>query len=755
MYTKGEVVWAKIKGFPWWPGVVAKVIEQKDNPDNLQEILVNFIGENSHARLPLDKVAKFHQNFSEYSKMKKKKLLESIEIARKIIGGETTYEAESQRLDSRSKNKGSLTVKRKREMVPFDNSDEESETIIESSASKKKERGRKSDRNSKAKTLKPTKNNSTQYSKSPVLTQSKSAMQRKTSNPPVTQSNAKTTNNNVINNTNTTTNISTISTKKELDLKNDYKGRPRKMIKVVGDESEDKKKPEPIIPNNNNITIDKMEIEKKIEISSKSVSKSQPPVPNSTKIVTNFKSIINQIIETIVNLETSALNHSTLEKSLKPLLNPAYYENVPVPEIIDKDIGKYLFTIVSLIEELERTYEKENIRSSLLTLKDYKGQLNTILNTIKAHIVSHFIEDKSYVNSFMQILIFKKEEREKERAEKEKELQKEREKERERERERERIEKERERERIEKEKEREIERERERERVEKEKIREQNLTQNRLHQKIQVEAEKTTIKIEEEYVEIEEIDSHKDNKDKEKPTKKNAHSLKLDEFKYNKFSDETKEAEKGKKKTNGEYMDEEKTKAPKLTKSSKSSIKDQSTPTTSAAISTNSNNAKQKTNPNTTTAKPNELDSKKNDDGCPGKDDVNNPSLRKKICFKMAKILQDKYNLEVKTARDLTIKIETKIRSINPDMKQEYRDKILIILRSLKFNLINPDDFIKEGTTDFTLLKEKLDEATKAKGQSGEGNGLQDSPLMDSKSTDKMNGLDDKNNAKLLTDESY
>jgi len=75
MYTKGEVVWAKIKGFPWWPGVVAKVIEQKDNPDNLQEILVNFIGENSHARLPLDKVAKFHQNFSEYSKMKKKKII--------------------------------------------------------------------------------------------------------------------------------------------------------------------------------------------------------------------------------------------------------------------------------------------------------------------------------------------------------------------------------------------------------------------------------------------------------------------------------------------------------------------------------------------------------------------------------------------------------------------------------------------------------------------------------------------------------
>ena len=52
----------------------------------------------------------------------------------------------------------------------------------------------------------------------------------------------------------------------------------------------------------------------------------------------------------------------------------------------------------------------------------------------------------------------------------------------------------------------------------------------------------------------------------------------------------------------------------------------------------------------------------------------------------MSKIIQDKYNLEVKTARDLTIKIENKIRIMNPDMKQEYRDKILIILRLLKVN---------------------------------------------------------------------
>ncbi len=61
MYAKEEVVWAKIKGFPWWPAVVrefcksvlnrsvqvAKVIEDKEEKGVISEVLVNFIGENS------------------------------------------------------------------------------------------------------------------------------------------------------------------------------------------------------------------------------------------------------------------------------------------------------------------------------------------------------------------------------------------------------------------------------------------------------------------------------------------------------------------------------------------------------------------------------------------------------------------------------------------------------------------------------------------------------------------------------------
>jgi len=40
-------------------------------------------------------VAKFEENYVEFSKMKKKKLLESIDIAKKIISGETTYEGKN------------------------------------------------------------------------------------------------------------------------------------------------------------------------------------------------------------------------------------------------------------------------------------------------------------------------------------------------------------------------------------------------------------------------------------------------------------------------------------------------------------------------------------------------------------------------------------------------------------------------------------------------------------------------------------
>jgi len=90
-FKKGDVVWAKIKGFPWWPAVIADV-DNGENGEGETEILTNFIGEFSHACLPPDKVANYKEYYDTYSKSKKKGLLESIAVADKIIKGETTYD---------------------------------------------------------------------------------------------------------------------------------------------------------------------------------------------------------------------------------------------------------------------------------------------------------------------------------------------------------------------------------------------------------------------------------------------------------------------------------------------------------------------------------------------------------------------------------------------------------------------------------------------------------------------------------------
>ena len=67
---------------------------------------------------------------------------------------------------------------------------------------------------------------------------------------------------------------------------------------------------------------------------------------------------------------------------------------------------------------------------------------------------------------------------------------------------------------------------------------------------------------------------------------------------------------------------------------------------------------------------------------------IENPILRKKICVKMAKILQDKYLYDKEKAQNMTLKLELKIRNENPDMKKEYRNKVFVILKLIKVTIL-------------------------------------------------------------------
>lgn len=95
-FKKGDLVWAKIRGYPWWPGIVqsskVKIGSNKEEINKELKLLVNFLGDNTHAEIPLQKIENYNAKFDEFSKTKKKTLLKAIQIANKISKGETSTE---------------------------------------------------------------------------------------------------------------------------------------------------------------------------------------------------------------------------------------------------------------------------------------------------------------------------------------------------------------------------------------------------------------------------------------------------------------------------------------------------------------------------------------------------------------------------------------------------------------------------------------------------------------------------------------
>ncbi|CAG9319315.1 unnamed protein product [Blepharisma stoltei] len=92
-FYNGQLVWAKIKTYPWWPAIVGKVeqinlAETDEEPEYQDEITVNFIGENTHAALDTKEVMDYEENYKQYSNVKQKKLKNCILIADKFLSKE-------------------------------------------------------------------------------------------------------------------------------------------------------------------------------------------------------------------------------------------------------------------------------------------------------------------------------------------------------------------------------------------------------------------------------------------------------------------------------------------------------------------------------------------------------------------------------------------------------------------------------------------------------------------------------------------
>ena len=85
-FLKGEIVWAKVEGFPWWPGQIKKILHVNDEQFPKKLYQINFIAHSSYVILPISKIDKFEDKFDKYSKTKKhnNNLIKSIKKAKKM-----------------------------------------------------------------------------------------------------------------------------------------------------------------------------------------------------------------------------------------------------------------------------------------------------------------------------------------------------------------------------------------------------------------------------------------------------------------------------------------------------------------------------------------------------------------------------------------------------------------------------------------------------------------------------------------------
>ena len=85
-FNVGEIIWAKIRGYPWWPATITGT--KDDTREKMYR--VSFIGDKTFANLPKKFLAKFEKEFKNYSNTKQKKLVESIKEAKKMFNNKTT-----------------------------------------------------------------------------------------------------------------------------------------------------------------------------------------------------------------------------------------------------------------------------------------------------------------------------------------------------------------------------------------------------------------------------------------------------------------------------------------------------------------------------------------------------------------------------------------------------------------------------------------------------------------------------------------
>ena len=89
-FKVNDVVWGKLKGFPWWPAVIVKFVHNKEHAnDNV--VLIKFIGDLTTAVISISRLLSFDEHYIRFSTTKHKQLLRAIAEAKRIHNGEISF----------------------------------------------------------------------------------------------------------------------------------------------------------------------------------------------------------------------------------------------------------------------------------------------------------------------------------------------------------------------------------------------------------------------------------------------------------------------------------------------------------------------------------------------------------------------------------------------------------------------------------------------------------------------------------------
>ena len=88
-YKEKDIVWAKVKGYPWWPSIITHISFRNNqaNGENIKEKIytVELIGEKNNAKVSKEKIESFNKNYEQHINTKNPQLIKSIELAKKNI----------------------------------------------------------------------------------------------------------------------------------------------------------------------------------------------------------------------------------------------------------------------------------------------------------------------------------------------------------------------------------------------------------------------------------------------------------------------------------------------------------------------------------------------------------------------------------------------------------------------------------------------------------------------------------------------